>query len=113
MPSPISFRSSCEIAIHVPDLAQAEEFYGGVLGFRLVSKSGELLEFDTGALRLYVNHDTETTPAFIPSLRVSDYSAAKTHLQAAGCDVVHESPDAGGFYFRDPFGLVIDVIERP
>ena len=54
-----SFRSNCEIAIHVPDLARAEAFYAGVLGFRLVAKSADQLEFDTGALRLFVNRDSD------------------------------------------------------
>jgi catechol 2,3-dioxygenase-like lactoylglutathione lyase family enzyme len=55
----VAFRFSCEIAIHVPDLARAEAFYSGVLGFRLLAKSADQLEFDTGKLRLYVNRDTE------------------------------------------------------
>jgi hypothetical protein len=50
--SRLAFRSNCEIAIHVPDLARAEDFYASVLGFRLVAKSTDQLEFDTGALRL-------------------------------------------------------------
>jgi catechol 2,3-dioxygenase-like lactoylglutathione lyase family enzyme len=37
--SRVPFRSNCEIAIHVPDLARAEAFYAGVLGFRVLAKS--------------------------------------------------------------------------
>jgi catechol 2,3-dioxygenase-like lactoylglutathione lyase family enzyme len=75
--SRVTFRSNCEIAIHVPDLAQAEAFYGGVLGFRLVTKSVDLLEFDTGSLRLFVNRDPEKLRTFLPSLDVPDFEAAK------------------------------------
>jgi len=25
---------------------------------------------------------------------------------------VQEAPDGGGFYFEDPFGFLIDVVER-
>lgn len=31
---------------------------------------------------------------------------------AGGLLLVRESGDGRGFYFRDPFGLIIDVIER-
>ena len=33
-------------------------------------------------------------------------------LEGAGCRVVRESTEGNGFYFEDPFGFVIDVIER-
>jgi catechol 2,3-dioxygenase-like lactoylglutathione lyase family enzyme len=104
--SSVVFRSNCEVAIHVPDLAQAEAFYGGVLGFRLVAKSADQLEFDTGDLRLFVNRDTEALRSYIPSLDVPDYAAARQHLVSAGSH-------SGAVYFQDPFGLVFDIIERP
>jgi catechol 2,3-dioxygenase-like lactoylglutathione lyase family enzyme len=111
--SRIAFRSNCEIAIHVPDLARAEAFYAGVLGFRLVARSAEQLEFDTGALRLYVNRDPETVIPYIPSLDVQDYAAARRHLEAAGCKSVSAGAHSAAVYFQDPFGLVFDIIERP
>jgi extradiol dioxygenase family protein len=110
--SQVAFRSNCEIAIHVPDLARAEAFYAGVLGFRLVARSNDQLDFDTGALRLFVNRDTETLRPYIPSLDVPDYAAARQHLEAAGCTTVSAGGHAGAVYFQDPFGLVFDIIER-
>jgi catechol 2,3-dioxygenase-like lactoylglutathione lyase family enzyme len=107
------FRSNCEIAIHVPDLARAEAFYAGVLGFRLLAKSADQLEFDTGALRLYVNRDPEALRSYIPSLDVQDYAAARRHLEASGCKTVSAGSHSGAVYFQDPFGLVFDIIERP
>jgi catechol 2,3-dioxygenase-like lactoylglutathione lyase family enzyme len=109
----VAFQSNCEIAIHVPDLARAEAFYAGVLGFRLVAKSADQLEFDTGALRLYVNRDPQTVIPYIPSLDVPDYAAARRHLEAAGCKLVSAGTHSGAVYFQDPFGLVFDIIERP
>jgi catechol 2,3-dioxygenase-like lactoylglutathione lyase family enzyme len=111
--SRVVFQSNYEVAIHVPDLAQAEAFYGGVLGFRLLAKSAEQLEFDTGALRLYVNRDTEALRSYIPSLDVPDYAAARRHLEAAGCKTVSAGAHTTAVYFQDPFGLVFDIIERP
>jgi catechol 2,3-dioxygenase-like lactoylglutathione lyase family enzyme len=109
----VAFRSNCEIAIHVPDLTQAEAFYRGVLGFRLIAKSADQLEFDTGALRLYVNRDPDTLRPYIPSLDVPDYAAARRHLEAAGCKVVPAGVHSGAVYFQDPFGFVFDIIGRP
>src|SRR5713101_4984003 len=83
-----AFRSNCEVAIHVPDLARAEAFYAGVPGFRLVAKAEDQLEFDTGALRLYVNRDTKVLRPYIPSIDVVDYAAARRHLETAGCATV-------------------------
>lgn len=106
-----SFRADGNLAIHVPDLAKAAAFYEGVLGFRLVARSADLLHFDAGAIQLYVKQDIMVRP-FIPALQVPDYAAAKRHLEAAGCRVIHEWDGSRAFYFEDPFGLVIDVIER-
>ena len=108
---PRSFRSSWEIAIHLPDLGRAEAFYGGVLGFPMVAKSDSLLQFDTGELMLYVNKDATASKGFIPSLEVSDAAAARRALEAAGCEIVCAYPDSLGFYFRDPFGMLLDVIQ--
>jgi catechol 2,3-dioxygenase-like lactoylglutathione lyase family enzyme len=97
----------------VPDLAWAEAFYAGVLGFRLLARSADQLEFDTGALRLYVNRDLEALRPYIPSLDVPDYAAARRHLEEAGCQLVSAGSHSGAVYFQDPFGLVFDIIERP
>ena len=110
--SRVVFRSNCEVAIHVPDLARADAFYGGVLGFRLVAKSADQLEFDTGELRLFVNKDTEALRSYIPSLDVPDYAVARAHLVSAGCKTVPAGSHSGAVYFQDPFGLVFDIIER-
>jgi catechol 2,3-dioxygenase-like lactoylglutathione lyase family enzyme len=108
----VQLRSNREIAIHVPDLARAEAFYGKLLGFRLIRRSLDQLEFDTGELRLYVNRDTASLIPYIPSFDVDDYSEARRFLEAAGCKLrfAGEQPVP---YFEDPFGFVFDIIERP
>lgn len=110
--SGVAFRSNCEVAIHVPDLARAETFYRDVLGFTLVNQSADQLEFDTGVFRLYVNRDAQAVFSYIPSLDVPDYKAARAHLEAAGCATVRVNADSDLVYFKDPFGLVFDIIER-
>jgi catechol 2,3-dioxygenase-like lactoylglutathione lyase family enzyme len=109
----VAFRSNCEIAIHAPNLARAEAFYAGVLGFRLVARSGDQLEFDTGALRLFVNRDATALRPYIPSLDVPDFATARRHLEAAGCRTVPAGVHPGAVYFQDPFGFVFDIIQRP
>ena len=107
-----SFRTDGNVAIHVPDLVRAEGFYVGVLGFRLLKRSPEQLELDTGTLRLYVNLDNSNLRPFIPALEVPDCEGAKEHLRGAGCRIVQEWPGGKAFYFEDPFGLVLDVVEK-
>ena len=105
-----AFSSNREVALHVADLDRAEAFYVGVLGGRLVDKSEGHLEIDSGALTLYVNRDEDTQHSFIPSFDVPDGARAALQLQVAGCEV--EQCASGGRYFRDPFGLVFDIVER-
>lgn len=106
------FRSNSDVAIHVQDLEAAHAFYAGVLGFSVVERTDAYLSLDTGAFRLWVNRATDGEHSFIPSLDVASAAAARDHLARAGCAIVREAADGSGFYFRDPFGLVIDVIEK-
>jgi catechol 2,3-dioxygenase-like lactoylglutathione lyase family enzyme len=109
-PASVEFKSNAEVAIHVPDLDVARAFYEGVLGFRMVSRTADYLELDSGALRLYVNRDEKDIRSFIPSLDVPNLTAAKEHLANARCETV--ALESGGMYFKDPFGLVFDIIQR-
>jgi catechol 2,3-dioxygenase-like lactoylglutathione lyase family enzyme len=102
------FRSNNCVAIHLKDIAAAENFYTHVMKFRLVSKSEESLEYDTGHFLLYVNQDLDTRPP-IPSFTVVDIAAAKQSLLENGCIILRE--DGNSLYFRDPFGITYDVIE--
>ena len=110
--SRMSFRSNTEIAIHVASLSKAVAFYVGVLGFRLISRTEEQLEIDTGKLRLYVNRDEESTRTYIPSFDVASYEAARKHLEAAGCVTASAGEHSSAVYFQDPFGFVFDIVER-
>ena len=48
----------------------------------------------------------------VASMDVSNVAAAKRHLVAAGCEIVRESAEDRALYFKDPFGVVWDVIEK-
>jgi uncharacterized protein YndB with AHSA1/START domain/catechol 2,3-dioxygenase-like lactoylglutathione lyase family enzyme len=107
-PAP-SFRTNRDVAIEVADVAAAEAFYAGTLGFRVVSRADGRLALDTGAFTLWVSRASGAPRSFVPSLDVANADGARAALAAAGCHVVREG--AGGFWFADPFGFVIDVIE--
>ena len=107
-----AFHANRDIAVHVADLARAAHFYGEVLGLKLLSRTGRQLEFDAGALRLYVNLDSRPLASFVPSFDVADREAAREHLEAAGCKPVHIASHTGLYYMRDPFGLLFDLVER-
>lgn len=104
----MKFRSNNCVSVHLPDLRKAEAFYSGVLGFRLLAKTAAQLEYDTGRFLLYINKAATVRPP-IPSFTVINAAAAKAHLESSGCEIVEDR--GGGLYFKDPFGMVYDVIE--
>ena len=106
------FRSNSEVAVHVADLNKAAHFYGDVMGFKLLSRTERQLEFDTGALRLYVNLDSQPLTTMVPSFDVADSEAAREYLQGIGCKPHAVRSQPGLYYVRDPFGLLFDVVER-
>jgi uncharacterized protein YndB with AHSA1/START domain len=108
----VAFRANRDIAIEVGDLARAESFYAGTLGFSLRARGEQHLEIDAGAFTLWVNRSDGPRRSFIPSLDVRDAAKARAVLEEAGCRVVRESTEGAGFYFEDPFGFVVDVVER-
>ncbi len=108
----VVFTGNRDVAIEVPDLARAEEFYAGTLGFHVRARGENHLELDAGAFTLWVNRVTGPRRPFIPSLHVPDLAKAREYLEEAGCRILKEVPDGRGFYFECPFGFVMDVVEK-
>lgn len=110
----MTFSGNNELALHVPDPAAAEEFYTRTLSCVVTDRTPDCISLTNGALRLYLLRDPiRTHDAVIPSFDVPDRAAALEHLQAAGCTLVPIGPHApGGFYVRDPHGVIFDVIQR-
>jgi len=104
----MKFRSNNCVSVHLPDLRKAEAFYSGVLGFRLLAKSSAQLEYDTGRFLLHINKSPQVHSP-IPSFTVINAAAAKVHLQQNGCEIVEDR--GGSLHFKDPFGVIYDVIE--
>jgi predicted enzyme related to lactoylglutathione lyase len=102
-----TFKSSRDVIIQTDNWAGAIEFYETILGFPVTRRSADLVEFETGAFRLYVEKGDHPGPVF--DFLVQDMQAAKTRLLAAGCTIVEEDPSVPRCYIRDPFGLVFNV----
>ena len=104
------YETDTNLAIHVPDLVKAKQFYINVLGFNLLDETEDRLVFETGSLTLFVAKDEITMP-FIPALGVSDTDEARRHLITHNGKIVREFAPVRSFYFEDPFGIVWDVNE--
>lgn len=106
------FRANRDVAIEVESIVDAEAFYAGTLGFHIRSRSADHLELDAGGFILWVNQVATRADrrSFIPSLDVPNAAATRVALREAGCRIVRDG--ARGFYFEDPFGFVLDVIEQ-
>src|ERR1700719_4822409 len=99
------FKSNNCVAIHLVDITAAENFYTNVMKFRLLTKSEDHLEYETGHFLLYVNRDLNTQPP-IPSFSVKDIEAARKFLMEK--DYIFLLLDISSLYFRDPFGIIYD-----
>jgi len=105
----MKYRSNKCLAIHVIDLKKAEEFYSGVMRFKLVSKTKKQLEYKTGRFQLFINKDQKACPP-IPSFSVKNITKARDQLKGAGCKIIDDRGTS--LYFKDPFGFVYDLIEE-
>lgn len=109
------FTGNNELALHVPDVEEAERFYAGIMGFIVVERTAGWTELSSGVLRLFLVRDgTRTHEAVVPSFSVPNRQLAIEQLVAAGCHLVPVGPHSpDGYYVRAPNGVLFDVIERP
>jgi glyoxylase I family protein len=114
------------LMIVAPDLARAKAFYGATLGFALKSETPERLVFAQDGADLVIfkgseGHDAPPTAhgetaATTFVFAVSSLDAAMAALTAKGVAFLHATPAQGEFgryaAFRDPFGNVLELLER-
>ncbi|MEJ8572524.1 glyoxalase superfamily protein [Microbaculum marinum] len=102
----------------VADMARAEAFYAGVLGFRKVFENGEpvgfmILKRDAAELHLTLQKDRAAAPFNIAHMMVEDVDALHALCRAHGLRIVKglRDQDYGlrAFVFEDPDGNRIDV----
>ncbi|HXC53815.1 MAG TPA: VOC family protein [Rhizomicrobium sp.] len=112
------------LLVVAPDLARARAFYGTTLGFVLKSETAQRLVFaQDGADLVIFKGTSDAAPAAhgaaastnfvfaVPSL-----TAAISALKAQGVEFLHPAPAENEFgryaAFRDPFGNVLELLER-
>jgi glyoxylase I family protein len=112
------------LMIVAPDLARAKDFYGTTLGFALASETPQRLVFAHPGADLVVfkgthdappaEHGASASTTFV--FEVPDLAAAMIALRAKGIVFLHAHParNEWGRYaaFRDPFGNVVEIMER-
>ena len=103
----MKFISNRDMALGVYDIDSASAFYGEVLGFKTNREEKGLRVYETGNFMLYVEESVPYPP--VPSLTVENLAEAKKYLLENGCEIINELEKS--FYFRDPFGVVWDIIE--
>ncbi len=100
--------------------AEAEAFYGGLLGFVRLPKPQPMARrggcwFSGGTASLHLGVEPEFRPArkAHPALRVRHLGAMVATLVAAGLEVRpnQDQPEGAGYYVDDPFGNRIELID--
>lgn len=103
--------SSRDIILQTADLKAATAFYEGALGLKVFERSADLVGFDAGAFRLFVEEGVVPGPVF--ELLVDNYVATKYRLIGQGCMVIDDNPQIPRCYLRDPFGLTFNLASKP
>jgi catechol 2,3-dioxygenase-like lactoylglutathione lyase family enzyme len=101
------FHSSRDIIIRTGNWAAAVSFYASTLGLPEVYRAENLVGFETGSFRLYVEKGEAHGPVF--EYLVPDVQEAKQKLLEAGCNVVEEDASAPRCYMRDPYGMTFNI----
>jgi catechol 2,3-dioxygenase-like lactoylglutathione lyase family enzyme len=102
-----SCKSSRDVIIRTDNSKEAIAFYESVLGFRISDRFGEIIGFETGAFRLYVEEGKPHGPVF--DFLVANVAETKERLLANGCVLIEENPAVPRCYLMDPFGLVFNI----
>jgi DNA-binding CsgD family transcriptional regulator/catechol 2,3-dioxygenase-like lactoylglutathione lyase family enzyme len=110
-----------QISRTVKDIAQAEEWYGKVLGFKHLYTFGKLAFFDCGGTRLYLTQEESPGVESILYFRVPDIHAAHTELAARGVrflgapHLIFKHPDDTEewmAFFNDPEGRPLALMSQ-
>ena len=110
-----------QLAMPAGGEAIAEAFYQNVLGFTRVPKPAHLerrggcwFRFDT--VQVHLGVDEKFAPALKahPAFLISSADVLQRRLQAAGVEIVWDTPLEGyrRFYASDPFGNRLEFMER-
>jgi len=103
--------SSRDVLIQTKKMEAAATFYEKVLGLKVFERSEQLIGFEAGSFRLFIDKGEPYGPVF--EFFVPDLEQAKRMLVDNGCRVETEDPQVPRCYIRDPFGLIFNIAEKP
>jgi hypothetical protein len=106
-----AFKSSRDVFLRTESWADAIRCHEAVLGWPVLHRGKDIVGFETGSLRLYVEKGQAHGPVF--ELLVPDVQLAKAHLLAAGCVVMEEDASVPRCYVRDPQGVAFNIGRAP
>jgi predicted enzyme related to lactoylglutathione lyase len=103
-------KSSRDVLIQTKKMESAVTFYEKVLGFKVIERSEQLIGFETGSFRFFIERGESYGPVF--EFYVPDLEQAKKKLIENGCRVEAEDPKVPRCYMRDSFGLIFNLAEK-
>ena len=103
-------KSSRDVLIQIKKIDTAAKFYKKVLGFQVIERSEQLIGFETGSFRFFIDKGESYGPVF--EFYVPDLKQAKKTLVKNGCRIEVEDPMIPRCYVRDPFGLIFNLAEK-
>ena len=103
-------KSSRDVLIQTDKMDAAAIFYEKVLGFKVIERSEQLIGFETGSFRLFIDKGESYGPVF--EFYIPNLEQAKRTLVENGCRIEVEDPKVPCCYLRDPFGLIFNLAEK-
>jgi predicted enzyme related to lactoylglutathione lyase len=111
-----------QIARTVRDIAEAQTWYGTVLGIPHLYTFGKLAFFDCGGVRLMLTEEAQAAASESTLyLRVADISAAHEELRSRGVEfisaphMIHRHADGTEewmAFFKDPEGRTLSIMSQ-
>jgi catechol 2,3-dioxygenase-like lactoylglutathione lyase family enzyme len=103
-------KSSRDVLIQTTKMDAAAIFYEKVLGFQVFERNDQLIGFETGSFRFFIDKGNTYGPVF--EFYVPDLQQAKKTLVENGCLIEVEDPKVPRCYVRDPYGLIFNLAEK-
>ena len=103
-------KSSRDVLIQTNKMNAAATFYEKILGLKVIERSEQLIGFETGRFRLFIDKGESYGPVF--EFYVPNLNHAKKILLENGCRIEVEDPRIPRCYVRDPFGLIFNLAEE-
>lgn len=99
--------SSRDVLIQSNKIDEAALFYEKILGFNFIKGDDQIIGFETGSFRLFIDRGEPYGPVF--EFFVPDLELAKKTLVQNGCRIEDEDPNIPKCYIRDPYGLIFNI----